>query len=103
MFYICKNSVKMKQANQTVQTTIRLPLELMERVKRNAKQEHRSFNSYVEHTLDKATELVFPKLEPDFKISDEILNLRATHWERPSQEELDADPKLAYLVEKYGL
>ncbi|MBO7644539.1 MAG: Arc family DNA-binding protein [Bacteroidales bacterium] len=89
---------------ETVQTTIRLPKELVERVKRQARREHRSFNSYVEHTLDKSTELVFPKLKPeDFIISDEIKNLTAKHYQRPSQEELDADPKLAYLVEKYEL
>lgn len=87
-----------------VQTTVRLPIELVNRVKRQAKRENRSFNSFVEHTLDKATELVFPKLKPeDFIISDEIKNLTAKNFRRPSQEELDADPKLAYLVEKYKL
>lgn len=102
---IVQNNVIMDNENtRTVQTTIRLPIELMERVKRSAKREHRSFNSYVEHTLDKATELVFPKLKPeDFIISDEIKNLTAKNFRRPSQEELDADPKLAYLVEKYKL
>ena len=88
-----------------VQTTIRLPKELMDRVKRQARREHRSFNSYVEHTLDKSTELVFPKLKPeDFIISDEIKSLAgSTHFVRPSQEELDADPRLAYLIEKFKL
>ncbi len=91
--------------NTTVQTTLRLPKELVERVKRQAKREHRSFNSYVEHTLDKSTELVFPKLKPeDFIISDEIMSLAGSiPTVRPTQEELDADPKLAYLVEKYNL
>jgi hypothetical protein len=93
----------MDNSSNLVQTTIRLPQELMSRVKRNAAREHRSFNSYVEHVLDRATELKFPKLPPDYKISDEILSLRAVKWTRPSQAELDADPKLAYLVEKYGL
>ena len=90
---------------ETVQTTIRLPKELMERVKRQARREQRSFNSYVEHTLDKSTELVFPKLKPeDFIISDDIKRLSGSvHFVRPSQEELDADPKLAYLVEKFKL
>ena len=89
----------------TVQTTIRLPRELVERVKRQARREHRSFNSYVEHTLDKSTELVFPKLKPeDFIISDEIMKMAGSvKWERPTREELDSDPKLAYLVEKYKL
>ncbi len=87
-----------------VQTTVRLPIELVNRVKRQAKRENRSFNSFVEHTLYKATELVFPKLKPeDFIISDEIKSLTAKNFRRPSQEELDADPKLAYLVEKFKL
>ena len=91
--------------NTTVQTTLRLPKELVERVKRQATREHRSFNSYVEHTLDKSMELVFPKLKPeDFIISDEIMSLAGSIPRvRPTQEELDADPKLAYLVEKYNL
>ena len=97
-----KNDVTMETT--IVQTTIRLPKELMDRIKIQARREHRSFNSYVEHTLDKSTELVFPKLKPeDFVISDEIKNLTAKNFRRPSQEELDADPKLAYLVEKYKL
>jgi len=65
-------------ANNSVQTTIRLPKGLLERIKRQARKEHRSFNNFVEHTLDKATELVFPKLGPeDFIISDEINGLSA--------------------------
>ena len=76
----------------------------MERVKRHAKREHRSFNSFVEYALDRATEPVFPKIGPDFKISDEIRSLQASvTFKHPSQEQLDADPKLAYLVKKYGL
>lgn len=88
-----------------VQTTIRLPKELVERVKRKAKREHRSFNSYVEHTLDKSTELVFPKLQPeDFIIPDEIKALAGSiPAHKFTREELDADPRLAYLVEKYNL
>ena len=96
----------MNTANtQIVQTTIRLPMDLMERVKREASSQHRSFNSYVEYTLDKATEPVFPKLEPeDFIISEEIKNLAASvPCHKFTEEELENDPKLAYLVEKYGL
>ena len=35
-----------------LQTVLRLPPELMERVKRVARKEKRSFNSYVEHILE---------------------------------------------------
>ena len=93
----------MTVSSAKVLTTIRLTPELMERVKRHAKREHRSFNSFVETVLDKATEPVFPKIGPDFKISDEILSLRATSYKRPPQEVIDADPKLSYLVNKFGL
>ncbi len=65
-------------ANNSVQTTIRLPKGLLERINRQARKEHRSFNNFVAHTLDKATELVFPKLGPeDLIISDEINGLSA--------------------------
>ena len=93
----------MNTASTKALTTIRLSPELMERVKRHAKREHRSFNSFVENVLDRATEPIFPKLGPDFKVSDEILSLRATSFKRPPQEVIDADPKLAYLVKKFGL
>ena len=94
----------MKTPTQKVQTGIRLTPELMERVKRSAKRENRSFNSYVEYVLERATEPVFPTIGPDFKVSDEVLALRAsTSFKRPPQEVIDADPKLAYLLESNGL
>lgn len=94
----------MSTAPAKLQTAIRLSPELMERVKRHAKREHRSFNSFVENVLDRATEPVFPKLGPDFKVSDEIRSFQGSvKFKRPSQKEIDADPKLAYLVKKFGL
>jgi len=93
----------MVTATPRTQTVIRLPNELYQRVKRNAKAQHRSFNSYVEEVLDRATALEFPKLGPDFKISDEILALRGSGFKRPPQEVIDSDPKLKYLANKYGL
>ena len=86
---------------ERVQTIIRLRPELMARVKRASKRENRSVNSFIEHTLEKATGLEFPKLPKDFKVSDEILNLGGT-IAVPTQEMLDKDAKLAYLWEKYG-
>lgn len=85
-----------------IQTVLRLPPELMERVKRNARKEKRSFNSYVEHILDKATETAFPSLPPDFKVSEDILGLQCCGLEEPTAGMLAEDPKLAYLWEKYG-
>jgi hypothetical protein len=86
---------------ERVQTILRLSPELMARVKRVAKRENRSVNSFLEHTIEKAVGLEFPKLPKDFKVSDEILNLACFDLPRPTQEELDNDPKYAYLYEKY--
>ena len=86
---------------ERVQTIVRLRPELMARVKRASKRENRSVNSFIEHTLEKATGLEFPKLPKDFKVSDEILSLGGTIGV-PTQEMLDKDAKLAYLWEKYG-
>ena len=95
----------MSTSTAKVQTAIRLTPELLERVKRHAKREHRSFNSFVEYALDRVTEPVFPKfIGLDYKISDEIRQFQGSvRFKRPTQKQLDADPKLAYLVEKFGL
>lgn len=86
---------------ERVQTIVRLRPELLARVKRAAKREKRSVNSFIEDTLDRATGLEFPKLPPDFKVSDEILGLACFKMPHPTQEELKKDPKFAYLYEKY--
>ncbi|MBP5566739.1 MAG: toxin-antitoxin system HicB family antitoxin [Bacteroidales bacterium] len=86
---------------ERVQVIVRLKPELMARVKRAARRENRSMNSFVERTLEKATGLEFPKLPKDFKVSDEILSLGGT-IAVPTQEMLDKDAKLAYLWGKYG-
>lgn len=86
---------------QRIQTVIRLRPEVMARVKRKARQEGRSFNSYVESVLEKSTGIEWPTIPKDFKVSEEILSMSRFHLEKPSKEELEADPKLAYLWEKY--
>ncbi|MBP5302296.1 MAG: toxin-antitoxin system HicB family antitoxin [Bacteroidales bacterium] len=85
-----------------IQTVLRLSPELMERVKRNARKQKCSFNSYVEQVLDQATEQSFPSLPEDFKVSEEVLGLCMMKSSKPSSEALAADPKLAYLWTKYG-
>ncbi len=78
---------------------IRLRPDLMARAKRQAKQEHLSFNAFVEKTLEKVVEPEWP-VRPQ-KISDEILGMACipADW-RPTQEELDADPRLAHIWEE---
>ena len=87
-----------------IQTVLRLPQELMARVKRSARKEKCSFNSYIERILDQATTALsaFPALPADFKVSDEIRDLAKFNLSAPTAAELEADPKLAYLWEKYG-
>ena len=85
-----------------IQTVLRLPPELMARVKRSARKEKCSFNSYVERILDQATGPEYPTLPPDFKVPYEIRKLRRFECKAPSTEALEEDPKLAYLWEKYG-
>lgn len=82
---------------------IRLRPELMARAKRQAKAQHISFNAFVEKTLERAVEPEWPVLPPDFKVSEEILSFATipAGW-HPSNEQLEADPRLAYLWKKYG-
>ena len=94
----------MATSTTRVQTAFRFTPELLARIRRAARKENLSVNQYVERTLDKATELVFPKLPQDLKIDDDIMAFAGKIHLKPfTKEELDADPKLAYLVEKNGL
>lgn len=80
-----------------IQTAFRLPPELLTRVRHSAKKENMSVNSYVEHVLDKATALVFPKLPPDFTIPEELLS-SAGCIPAPSEQEIKNDPRLAHIL-----
>ena len=86
---------------ERTQTIIRLSPELLQRVKNEAKKQNRSLNSFIENTLERATELQFPPMPPDMKIDDDILAIAGCIKE-PTEEMLKNDPKLAYLWEKYG-
>lgn len=83
---------------QKVQTGLRLSPSLIARLKLEAKKNHMSFNGYVEDILTHTAMPKLPKLKrDDFLPSQDILQLGRTI---PSftQEELDNDPKLAYLL-----
>lgn len=90
----------MEQAR--VQTVLRLKPELMEKIKRKARKEKRSFNSYVEHLLEKEAGIKYPVLPADFTVSEEIASMACIPWRAPEPEQLASDPKLAYLWGKYG-
>ena len=89
----------METQTTRVQTAFRLTPELLARVKREARKEGVSVNRFVERTLEKATELVFPKLPPDFKVDEELLRLaKAARIPMPSEEEIKNDPRLAHIL-----
>lgn len=73
---------------------------LYERLKRNAKREKRSLNNYMVHLLDTATSPVIPQLNrADYPLDDDIARLGELLLD-PSPEELENDPKLAYILSK---
>lgn len=83
-----------------IQTGIRMTPALYERLKRNARRENRSLNNYVVHLLDTATAPAIPQLNrQDYPIDEDILGLGGLLQE-PSPEELEADPKLVYILSK---
>ena len=88
------------ESTTLIQTGIRMKASLYERLKRNAKRENRSLNNYVVHLLDTATAPVVPQLNrQDYPIDDDILRLGELLQE-PMLEELENDPKLAYILSK---
>jgi len=89
----------MEQGN-IIQTGIRMDVSLYERLKRNAKREKRSLNNYVVTLLEAATEPKIPQLRvEDYPIDTDLQELGRVLAE-PTVEELENDPKLAYLLEK---
>ena len=84
-----------------VQTAFRLPVSLLERLKRQAQREGRSLNSYVERILEEEVALDFPRLPKDYVISEEIKSMHCIELKEPTPEEMEADPKLAYLWKKH--
>ena len=77
---------------------IRLKPGLMERARKRAKQEKLSFNAYMERLLEQDTYLEWPAIPSDFRVSQDILDLRIKGWTEPSREELKADPRLASIL-----
>ncbi|MBO4340500.1 MAG: toxin-antitoxin system HicB family antitoxin [Bacteroidales bacterium] len=82
-----------------VQTVIRIPEELYVKAKYKAKQQNISFNSYMEQVLANALRPAIPKLPKDFKISP-VVELFSGMLTPPTEEQLAADDKLAYIWNK---
>ena len=88
------------ETTTTIQTGIRMSAALYERLKRNAKRENRSLNNYVVTLLEAATTPKIPQLDRDrYTIDEDLLQLGRVLAE-PSAEELENDPKLAYILGK---
>lgn len=94
-----------------VQTAFRLSTDLIFQLKRRAKEEHRSLNSYVEDVLEREVNLEIPKLPKDFKVSETVRKLAVCssvpkEYLKTTPEEqsrIDDRMKWEYLKEKYGL
>lgn len=96
MIYLRKKISFMKTVSRQ-QMIIRLQPRIMEKVKYMAKKEKLSVNAYVEKVLDEATLAKIPKLPKDFQI-DPVIASYSNVMREFTQEELDADPRLAHIM-----
>lgn len=94
-----KKAAETKKAPEKVQTVLRISPELMRRVKYKARQVDVSVNAYIEDVLREAVMPRIPTLPKDFEIDPVIKSLSGI-IPAPSQEEIDADPRLAYILGK---
>ena len=76
------------------QTGIRLPENLIQALKKKAKNQGLSFNRYVESVLMKDAEIEIPHIDPEEEISSELLSLSGT-IPMPTKEEIATDPRIA--------
>ena len=76
------------------QTGIRLPENLIIKLKKKAKNQGISFNAYVEHVLSKDVKDDIPYIDPNEEISQDLLSMAGT-IDVPSRKELESDPRLA--------
>lgn len=79
---------------------LRIQPQLLCQLKHNAKRKNLSLNAYLEQELAIIAKPRLPKLPKDFQ-ADPVLASFSGLMHTPSQEELDQDPKLEYLWEKY--
>lgn len=94
-----KKAAETKKAPEKVQTVLRISPELMRRVKYKARQVDVSVNAYIEDVLREAVMPKIPTIPEDFEIDPVIKSLSGI-IPAPSQEEIDADPRLAYILGK---
>ena len=88
------------------QTAFRLKDTLLERIKWNARREHKSVNAYVEEKLEEIAgrDVVFPKLPPEFfESSKELERFAVKGFYHPKEYEGKDGFEQAELDKKYLL
>ena len=92
------------QTSTRIQTAFRLDSNLVSRLKLKARRENKSLNKLVEETLLKTApaELEWPKVEFPLKPSLVVESLRIDNTLGWTKEEIEADPKLEYLLTKHA-
>ena len=90
----------MQSQSRKIQTAFRLDEDLLMRARRKARQQGISLNRLVEKAIENYVgEFEFPAIEPPAEIPEWIRKL--SEGVRPvTQEELDADDRLAYIFSK---
>lgn len=89
----------MNASSARVQTAFRLDPVLLERLRRQAKLQHKTLNSYVELILIRAVQPELPTIPSDYHISEETKKM-CGFIPQPTKEQLENDPKLAYILGK---
>lgn len=87
------------EAITRVQTVIRFREDVLNRARYKAKQQNMSLNAYLEHVVEEAVKPQIPKLPKDFKIIPAVERLSGI-MPAPTQEQLAADDRLAYIYNK---
>ena len=100
------------ETTRTVQTAFRFTPDLVERLKKRARRERTSVNAYVEKVLEKDLgtdedryealyrEIAKIKLQKNPALKEPLEKIKDSV--KFSEEEIAADPKLEYLLKKYG-
>ena len=88
------------EASNIIQTGFRMEARLYESLKRKAKARNQSVNAYVVEILEAAVHPPLPRLKKDdFPLEDDFLQI-GNAFGVITKEDLDKDPKLAYLLSK---
>lgn len=82
-----------------IQTVIRFREDILNRARFKAKQKNMSLNAYLEEVVTQAVKPRIPKLPKDFKIDPDIARFSGL-MPTPTQEQLAADDRLAYIYNK---